>query len=152
MTVFARYLSSSDNLAPAAGRMNNKSAENPANVIIRLANVYKRVAPLISMFCSRILCELPLQRTAVHQIPWQKSPQMLLQSDVDSETTAKTLAQCGPDDYSRTVAGYFLSFESPSSLNTKSIVEKNSSTRPLPRETPGNLWIVPQGNVMFQKF
>src|SRR5271155_4470874 len=77
MTVFARYLSSSDNFAPAAGRMNNKSAENPANVIIRPANVYKRVAPLISMFCSRILCELPLQRTAVHQIPWQKSPQII---------------------------------------------------------------------------
>jgi hypothetical protein len=52
MTVFARYLSSSDNLAPAAGRRVNKSAENPANVIIRPANVYKRVAPLISMFCS----------------------------------------------------------------------------------------------------
>src|SRR5271170_3892981 len=77
MTVFARYLSSSDNLAPTAGRMNNKSAENPANVIIRPANVYKRVAPLISMFCSRILCELPLQKTAVHQIPWQKSPQII---------------------------------------------------------------------------
>jgi hypothetical protein len=53
MTVFARYLSSSDNLAPASGRRANKSAENPANVIIRPANVYKRVAPLISMFCSR---------------------------------------------------------------------------------------------------
>jgi ribosomal protein S18 acetylase RimI-like enzyme len=28
--------------------MNNKSAENPANVIIRPANVSKRVSPLIS--------------------------------------------------------------------------------------------------------
>jgi hypothetical protein len=53
MTVFARYLSSSDNFAPAAGRRANKSAENPAKVIIRPANVYKKVAPLISMFCSR---------------------------------------------------------------------------------------------------
>jgi hypothetical protein len=52
MTVFARYLSSSDNFAPAAGRTNNKSAENPANVIIMPANVHKRVAPLTSMFSS----------------------------------------------------------------------------------------------------
>ena len=52
MTVFARYLSSSDNLAPAAGRRANKSAENPANVIIGPANVYKKVAPLNSMSCS----------------------------------------------------------------------------------------------------
>jgi hypothetical protein len=52
MTVFARYLSSSDNFAPAAGRRINKSAENPANVIIRPANAYKKVAPLTSMFCS----------------------------------------------------------------------------------------------------
>ncbi len=49
-TVFARYLSSDDNLAPAVGRMVNKSAENPANAIIRPANVYKRGAPLFSMF------------------------------------------------------------------------------------------------------
>jgi len=47
-------LSSSDNLAPAACRRTNKSAENPANVIIRPANVYKRVAPLTSMFCSAL--------------------------------------------------------------------------------------------------
>ena len=52
MTVLARYLSSSDNLAPAACRTASKSAENPANVIIRPANVYKKVAPLTSMFCS----------------------------------------------------------------------------------------------------
>jgi hypothetical protein len=52
MTVFARYLSSSDNLAPAAGRTANKSAENPAKVIIRPANVYKKPAPLNSMSCS----------------------------------------------------------------------------------------------------
>jgi hypothetical protein len=99
ITVFARYLSSSDNLAPAAGRMNNKSAENPANVIIRPANVYKRVAPLISMFCSRILCELPLQRTAVHQIPCQKSPQIIWkvfpQSKlIQSRRLASTLLFC----------------------------------------------------------
>src|SRR4029077_2668777 len=50
MTVLARYLSSSDNLAPVAGRRINRSAENPANVIIRPAKVYKRVAPFISMF------------------------------------------------------------------------------------------------------
>jgi hypothetical protein len=52
MTVRAMYLSSSDNLAPAACRTPNKSAENPANVIIRPANVYKKVAPLTSMYCS----------------------------------------------------------------------------------------------------
>src|ERR1700689_3081591 len=54
MPVFARYLSSSDNLAPAAGRRANKSAENPANVIIRPANEYKNVSPLNSMFLLRI--------------------------------------------------------------------------------------------------
>jgi putative transposase len=42
----------------------------------------------------------------------------LLQSDVDSETTAKPWLSVILDDYSRAVAGYFLSFESPSSLNT----------------------------------
>ena len=52
MTVFARYRSSNDNLAPAAGRTANNSAENPAKVIMRVANVYKKVAPFTSMFCS----------------------------------------------------------------------------------------------------
>lgn len=42
----------------------------------------------------------------------------LLQSDVDSVTTAKPWLSVILDDYSRAVAGYFLSFESPSSLNT----------------------------------
>src|SRR5580698_2124588 len=53
MTVLARYLSSSDTRAPEAGRRANKSAENPANVIIRPANVYKSVSPLNSMFLLR---------------------------------------------------------------------------------------------------
>ena len=52
MTVFARNVSSGDNFAPAAGRSANNSAENPANVIIRPANVYNRAAPLTSMLCS----------------------------------------------------------------------------------------------------
>ena len=52
--LFARYLSSNDNLTPAACRTTNKSAENPANVIIKPANVYKTVAPLTSMFCSTL--------------------------------------------------------------------------------------------------
>src|ERR1700684_2409192 len=52
MTVLARYLSSRDHLAPAAGRRVNMSAENPANVIISPANVYKRIAPLTSKFSS----------------------------------------------------------------------------------------------------
>jgi putative transposase len=42
----------------------------------------------------------------------------LLQSDVDSAMTAKPWLSVILDDYSRAVAGYFLSFESPSSLNT----------------------------------
>jgi hypothetical protein len=46
------YLSSSDNFTPAAGRRANKSVENPANVIMRPANVYKKVSPLNSMVCS----------------------------------------------------------------------------------------------------
>jgi hypothetical protein len=37
---------------PAAGLTANKSAENPAKVIIRPASVYKKVTPLTSMFCS----------------------------------------------------------------------------------------------------
>jgi putative transposase len=42
----------------------------------------------------------------------------LVQSDVDSAKTAKPWLSVILDDYSRAVAGYFLSFESPSSLNT----------------------------------
>jgi putative transposase len=42
----------------------------------------------------------------------------LVQSDVDSETTAKPWLSVILDDYSRAVAGYFRSFQSPSSLNT----------------------------------
>jgi hypothetical protein len=53
MTVFAKYLSSSDNRAPAAERTVNKRAENPAKVIIRPANAYKNVSPLNSMFLLR---------------------------------------------------------------------------------------------------
>jgi hypothetical protein len=52
MTVLARYRSSIDTFAPAACRRINNSDENPAKVIIRPANVYKKVAPLTSMFCS----------------------------------------------------------------------------------------------------
>jgi hypothetical protein len=52
MTVLAKYRSSSDNVAPTVGRMVNKSVENPANVIIVPANVYKTAAPLTSMVCS----------------------------------------------------------------------------------------------------
>jgi putative transposase len=42
----------------------------------------------------------------------------LVQSDVDSAKTAKPWLSVILDDYSRAVAGYLLSFESPSSLNT----------------------------------
>jgi putative transposase len=42
----------------------------------------------------------------------------LVQSELDSTRTAKPWLTAIVDDYSRAVAGYFLSFESPSSLNT----------------------------------
>jgi putative transposase len=42
----------------------------------------------------------------------------LVQSDLDPTRTAKPWLTIIQDDYSRAVAGYFLSFESPSSLNT----------------------------------
>ena len=42
----------------------------------------------------------------------------LIQSDTDSSKTAAPWLSVILDDYSRAIAGYFLSFESPSSLNT----------------------------------
>jgi putative transposase len=42
----------------------------------------------------------------------------LVQLELDSTSTAKPWLTAIVDDYSRAVAGYFLSFESPSSLNT----------------------------------
>jgi putative transposase len=42
----------------------------------------------------------------------------LLQSDVNSAMTAKPWLSVILDDHSRAVAGYFLSFEAPCSLNT----------------------------------
>jgi putative transposase len=42
----------------------------------------------------------------------------LVQSELDPTRTAKPWLTAILDDYSRAVAGYFLSFESPSSLNT----------------------------------
>jgi putative transposase len=42
----------------------------------------------------------------------------LLQAELDPTRTAKPWLTAILDDYSRAVAGYFLSFESPSSLNT----------------------------------
>src|SRR5580658_2559038 len=67
MTVFARYLSSSDNFAPAAGRSASKSAENPAKVIIRPANMYKNVSPLNSMFLHRFSINDPKGRLIAPQ-------------------------------------------------------------------------------------
>jgi hypothetical protein len=46
-----KEVSRSGNLAPAAGRRASKRAENSANVIIKPANVYKKVSALPAMFC-----------------------------------------------------------------------------------------------------